>query len=183
MPIRTYHAHSVTQLASAETPFDLSSSPLDHMDSLITVVAIFGTAVNSGQILARGSQTLVFSDWRIQPSTVVGVELMLTVSRLARVQDRVIQFHTEPLHWLNDSVLWDREDMTFAATAVHSRNLADLAAADHHVYGGPQNLWGTDTHAWTDPTLALHIDLQPHSQYPSSQLAHIRHVQLRLHTM
>jgi hypothetical protein len=131
----------------------VSTEPLEvPFDNLSSLEPVVGVAVSQGGLRTVQSTALVFSGFAIS-GTVTGIDLELSINRLARIQDKTIQL------WVNG--------------AAYAANLADLAAGNRHIYSW-RNLdlsWQTD--------YGVLIDLQPHSQYPSSNLVTIRTVRLR----
>ena len=121
-------------------------------DRLVSVEPAVGVGKSTGGLLTEQATALVFTGFDIT-GTVRGLELKLEVTRLARTQDKTIQL------WVNG-----------AATGP---NLADLTAGDVHVY-----TW-TDLDLEWDSSMGVVIDLQPHTQYPSSNTIYIRSVGLR----
>lgn len=113
---------------------------------------IVGTATSSGALITDESTALVFTGFDIQ-GTVTGIELRLSVSRLARTQDKTIRL------W------WD--------SAPQAENLADPRAADVWIYR-----WDNINTVWTE-NHGVVIDLQPHPTIPSANTVHIRSVELR----
>jgi hypothetical protein len=164
MPINTYAPQIVEPVTNGEIAFSDGVEPLDQVRNIVTVTPILAVATsNSRSLLAKGSQSLIFRDFAIPSnSTVVGIELLLTVTRLARVQDRQIQL--------------------CVAGQAQGNNRAVQTAEDSHVYGGPTDLWGTASIEFHNPQFGVIIDLQPHAQYPSSNTVYLRSVILRVHT-
>ncbi len=121
-------------------------------DRLVSVEPAVGVGKSTGGLFTEQATALVFTGFNIT-GTVNSLELRLEVSRLARTQDKTIQL------WVN-------------GTAV-GPNLADLSAADVHVY-----TWHDLDLEWNS-TMGVVIDLQPHTQYPSSNTIYIRSVGLR----
>lgn len=137
--------HSYSSVVSTE-PLEV---PFVNLSSLEPVV---GVAVSQGGLRTVESTALVFSGFGIS-GTVTGLDLELSVNRLARIQDKTIQL------WVNG--------------AAHSANLADLDAGNRHIYSwrGLDLTWQSD--------YGVIIDLRPHSQYPSNNLVTVRSVRLR----
>lgn len=158
-----YTPRTIQEIASDEIAFTDQQGQLDRPFNVNTVIPIRATALSTGQLSADSSRSLVFRDFGIPAgATVVGIELQLEITRLARVQDRVIQ-------------VW-------SGGQARGRNLADLTAGDLHVYGSPTDLWSTENLAVADPGFGFLIDLQPHTLYPSSNLVYLRQLKLRLYT-
>lgn len=163
MPIRTYTPRIVEPIVSQEVEFTDGVAPLDQVSNIVTAEPILAVATSSSRsLLATGSQSLIFRDFGIAEGTVVGIELLLSVSRLARIQDRVVQLCVNAVP--------------------QGRNVAVPTAEDLHVYGAATDLWDVEGIDFTDPQFGVIIDLQPHAQYPSSNTVYLRSVVLRVHT-
>lgn len=131
----------------------VSTEPLEiPFDNLQSLEPIVGVAVSQGGLRTVETTALVFTGFAIS-GRVTSIDLELSVNRLARIQDKIIQL------WING--------------AAYSSNLADPTASNLHVYSwrGLDLSWQTD--------YGVIIDLQPHSQYPSSNLVTVRSVRLR----
>lgn len=160
MPRLTFSPGRVDQIASSEIQF---LEPQSSTRYLTTVLPVLGIANSAGRILSTGSRSLIFTDFPIPAGlTVTGVELTVAVTRLARIQDSVIQLHYQG--------------------SLVGRNLARLDSEDTTVYGGASNLWGTENIDFHHPSFGVCIDLQPHTEYPSSNLVYLRSVILALYT-
>lgn len=163
MPITTYGPRIIQEIASNETGFTDQQGQLDRPFNVNSLVPIRATALSTGRLDVAGSRSLIFRDFGvIAPGAVQGIELELEITRLSRVQDKTIQ-------------IWSQG-------AVRGRNLANLSAGDIAVYGGSGDLWNTENLDVTDPGFGFLIDLQPHTEYPSSNLVYLRRVLLRLYT-
>ncbi len=163
MPIRTYGPRIIQEVASSEIGFTDGAGALDRPFNINSVMPVSAVANSQGQLISSGSRSLVFRDFGIvNPGTVTGIELELEITRLARVQDKTIQI------WYNGQQL--------------GRNRADLAAADLHIYGSSSDLWDANGVDYTSDQFGFIIDLQPHTQYPSSNTVYLRRLILRLHT-
>jgi hypothetical protein len=161
MPQKLYYPKIIQELPSDEIAFTDGDSILDSTVDLTTVTPVRSVATSNGQLAVQHSRSLVFRSFGIPADiTVVGIELELTVTRLARIQDKTIQ-------------LW------YQNRAV-GRNLADLTAEDHHVYGGATDLWRATTVVHSSDDFGVLVDLQPHTQYPSSNTVYLRSVRLRV---
>ena len=165
MPIRTYSPRTVEPIVNSEVAFTDGVEPLDQVSNIVTTAPILAVATSSSRsLLATGSQSLIFRDFGIPSNaTVVGIELLLTVTRLARIQDRQVQL--------------------CVAGAAQGENRAVATAEDSHVYGAADDLWGTASIQFDDPQFGVIIDLQPHAQYPSNNTVYLRSVSLRVHTL
>jgi hypothetical protein len=165
MPIRTYSPRIVEPIVNSEVAFTDGVEPLDQVSNIVTVAPILAVATSSSRsLLATGSQSLIFRDFGIPSNAaVVGIELLLTVTRLARVQDRQIQL--------------------CVAGHAQGENRAVSTAEDSHVYGAADDLWGTAGIQFHNPQFGVIIDLQPHAQYPSNNTVYLRSVVLRVHTL
>jgi hypothetical protein len=163
MPLTIYGPRIIEEIVSGEAAFTDGQGSLDRPFNVNTVIPIKSTALSTGQLLSTGSRSLVFRDFGIvNPGTVQGVELDLEITRLARVQDKTIQI------WYNGQTV--------------GRNRADLAAGDRHIYGGQNDLWDTTGIDVTSAGFGFLIDLQPHTEYPSSNTVYLRRLSLRLYT-
>ena len=94
---------------------------------------------------------------------VVGIEVRLIATRLARIQDKTIQlvFQNQPI----------------------SENKQNLLAADTHVYGDAHDRWGitSDKNIPIDSSeFGVIIDLQPHTSIPCADTVYIRSIQMRV---
>ena len=116
--------------------------------TLSSIGSVTGTATSRGSIIATGSDTLFFSGFGYT-GAVTGLELHLHISRLARIQDRVIRFYN--------------------AGALIGTDLSDLSAGDVHVYV----LDGART---IESDFGVVVDVGPHTQYPSANTVYIRSV-------
>lgn len=95
---------------------------------------------------------------------VVGIEVKLVATRLARIQDKTIQlvFQNKPI----------------------SENKQNLLAADTHIYGDAHDRWGITSDKpipVESEQFGVIIDLQPHESIPSSETVYIRSVSMRVH--
>lgn len=137
------HYTTVTEYTADTVDIDVST--------LVSTAPVTGVATARGALVTRESDGLLFSGFGFT-GTVTGLELHLTVSRLARIQDRVIQFYN--------------------AGSTLGANLADLAAEDTHIYrlDGAFDI-GSD--------FGVIVDVGPHTQYPSANTVYIRSVAVR----
>jgi hypothetical protein len=124
----------------------------DHIDiDLLTATStkpLVGIATSTGDLRRRGSDTLLYYDFAYR-GTAQSLRLHLTVSRFARIEDRVIQL--------------------YYGGSLQGPNLARIPAQDREVYefSGPFTI---------DSDFGVAIDLQPHRSYPSSNTLYIRSV-------
>ncbi len=163
MPNKLYYPQIVESLDSQEIPFSDGDVTLDSVSNITTQRPVLGIAHSSGRLTVEGSQSLVFRKFSIPPGLLVqGLELELTVDRLARIQDRVIQL------WYQGSA--------------QGQNRADLSAANFTVYGGAEDLWTASGIDFSSDSFGVVIDLQPHTQYPSSNLIYFRSLALRVYS-
>ncbi len=163
MPLKTYSPRIIQEITSSEIGFTDGAGALDRPFNVNSVMPISAVANSSGKLISEGSRSLVFRDFGIvNPGTVTGIELELEITRLARVQDKTIQI------WYDGELL--------------GKNRADLTAADLHIYGGSSDLWNASGIDYTSDQFGFLIDLQPHTQYPSSNTVYLRRLILRLHT-
>lgn len=110
------------------------------------------------------SNAVFFGNFGFDPGVVVGIEVRLRVSRLARIQDKTIQLAVD--------------------SAAISENRADLAAEDLNIYGGDFDRWGITSDKpipVESEQFGVIIDLQPHESIPSSETVYIRSVSMRVH--
>lgn len=163
MPLKLYSPRIIQEINSGEIAFTDGDGTLDRPFNINTVMPISAVATSTGSLLPEGSRSLVFRDFGIEnPGTVTGIELELEITRLARIQDKTIQI------WFDGQLL--------------GRNRADLTAADVHVYGGSTDLWSAANVDYTSDRFGFLVDLQPHTQYPSSNTVYLRRISLRLYT-
>lgn len=131
--------------------------------NLRSVEPVRGIATSFGSLNTDESTAIVFSDFEfnVNNELVSHVEVELHVSRLGRVQDKVI-------------ALW------FDGVR-RKANLANLAAEDRHVYSGLTKDWRAGSNIdYNSPQFGVYVDLQPHTQYPSNNTVYIRSVRVRL---
>jgi hypothetical protein len=117
-----------------------------------------------GTFIREESNSLVFSDFGFLDVVPMGIEMRLRTRRVARIQDKTIQ-------------LWN-------GSRTISENLVNLAAEDDQIYGGADNRWGisvTESIPISSSQFGVVIDLQPHVNYPCSDLVLIRSVAMRLY--
>ena len=131
---------TVREYANDSVDIDLST--------LTTIANVTGVATSRGTLITTGSDTLIFSGFGYT-GAVVGLELHLHISRLARIQDRVIRFYN--------------------AGSLIGTDLSDLTAGDTHVY----TLDGART---IESDFGVVLDVGPHTQYPSANTVYIRSV-------
>lgn len=115
-----------------------------------SVSDVAGVALSNGQILARGSDSILYYNFDYVGAC-TRIVARIHVSRLARIQDRVVQ-------------LWD------GARLIGS-NLANPSAPDINLY--------EFTGAFTvTPEFGLVLDLGPNQRIPSRDTVYIRSVGL-----
>jgi hypothetical protein len=150
---------TVEQLTSDEIGYS-GAILWDQTTQYTSVKPVSSVARSQGGVLQEGAQSLVFRDFgfdTVEP--VLAVEVLLVVTRLARIQDRTVK-------------LWQGEEIGY--------NRADLTAADQHVYSGDLTWWRVDAVNPNDANFGVLVDLQPHSQYPSRDSIYIREVKIRI---
>jgi hypothetical protein len=129
------------------------------------------------------SQTseLVCTNFNFQNlGTVTGIELELTVQRVARIQDLVIQLT------LNGELIGDnmasiinpvQADMYTSDTTVPLTPINDF-----NIYGGPTNMWGTTLTAEDimDPSFGVILSFRSNVIYPHNDTVYLDQVALRI---
>jgi hypothetical protein len=147
----------LNQLETTQIDYTDNVGVLDNPLDITTVRSVVGNATSGGSLVLTEANSVVFKDYNfdIGSRTVVGVEIELTVSRLSRIQDRTIQ-----LYW-NEPI---------------GDNLADLTAADVHVYASP----AIPSIDYASANFGCVVDLGPHRSYPSNNTIVIRKVGIRL---
>lgn len=147
----------LSQLDTNQVAYTDAVGLLDTPQDIITTTSVRGIAAASGGLLTREANSIIFRNYgfTLGTGTVQAVEIQLSVTRLSRIQDRVVQLYYN------------------AATGA---NLADLTAGDVHVYASPA-LVGVD---YAHPNFGCVIDLGPHQSYPSNNTIVIRSVGIRL---
>jgi hypothetical protein len=132
----------------------------DFTANFVSDSAVVGVATSLGGLVQLGAQSLVFRNFGIEnQGTVIGVEVQLSVDRLSRIQDQIVQL------WTGSAV---------------GRNLADPMAEDRWVYTGDLARWRVDTLAVDNENFGVLIDLQAHKQYPSKNMIYVRDVKIRV---
>jgi len=133
-------------------------------EDLVSATPAFSTALPYGDLLPRETNAVVFYNFDfplISYTEILGIEVKLDISRLARIQDKTICLY-------QDKII--------------SENKADLYAENVHIYGSPDDLWKTKPDvSFIDPSFGVLVDVQPHQQYPSSNLVYIRSLEIRLY--
>lgn len=152
-------ARIVERLESDQVDWTDYAGQLDVARDIITVLPLRATSTSTGALTRQEGNSLVFRNFGFDPGlTVMGIELRLTVDRVARIQDRTVQLYYQ---------------------GSQGRNLANPLSENEQVYGG--DLWGlSEPLPWDDQGFGVIIDLQPHESYPSSNPVIIRRVELRL---
>ena len=147
----------VSQLETNQVAYTDGVGALDTPQDIITVTSVRGNAAASGGLLTREANSLVFRNYgfSISAGTVQAIEIQLTVTRLSRIQDRVVQLYYN---------------------AAMGANLADVTAGDVHVYA-TSAVPGVD---YSSVNFGCVIDLGPHQSYPSNNTIVIRSVAMRL---
>lgn len=95
--------------------------------------------------------------------SIVGIEVQLITQRLSRIQDKLIS-----LCYQNEIV---------------GENKFNLRAENDQIYGSNSDLWGR---TWTaeelqDSSFGVVIELQPHLQYPHSELGLIDFIAIKIY--
>ena len=156
---RWYSPKIVDQIESDEIAYS-GSLLYDVAANFTSLAPVASVAQSRGGVIQTGVKSLVFRDFGInEAGTVVAVEFMLSVSRLARIQDRTVK-------------LWQAEAV--------GHNRANPQAEDVTVYSGDLAWWQVDTVDHQNPNFGILVDLQPHSQYPSRDSVYIREVKIRV---
>jgi len=125
---------------------------LNTGQDIISSEPVQGVARSQGGLTTEETSAILFRDFAVSGS-VTGVVLELRVSRLGRVQDRLIRLRNSQ-GWL-------------------SSDLSVLTAEDHHAYTV------SDISVIANADLGFVIDLGPHSEYPSRDTVYIRSVRAR----
>ena len=148
---------NLSQLATDQVAYTDGVGALDTPQDIITVTSVRGNAAAHGGLLTREANSLVFRNYgfSIGASTVQAIEIQLSVTRLSRIQDRVVQLYYN---------------------AAIGANLADLTAGDVHVYTASATP-GVD---YSSVNFGCVVDLGPHQSYPSNNTIVIRSVAMRL---
>lgn len=95
--------------------------------------------------------------------TILGIEVQLVTQRLSRIQDKLISLCYQ------GQIIGD--------------NKFNLKAENDQTYGGNNDLWGR---SWTveeiqDPSFGVVIELQPHLNYPHSELGLIDFIAIKIY--
>lgn len=152
-----HYPTQLTQLETSQIDYTDGVGILDNPRDITSVKPVVGNATSNGSLVLAEANSIVFKDYgfTIDSSLVTHVEIQLNVARLSRIQDRTIQLY------MNEPI---------------GANLADLTAADIHVYTVPA-IAGID---YTSAQFGCVIDLAPHRFIPSSNTITIRSVGIRL---
>ena len=116
----------------------------------VSVKPVTGVATSVGRLIQQGTDALLYSNFAYTGAATT-ITARLKVTRLGRVQDRIIQLYN--------------------GTQLVGVNQANLAASDDQLYVF------TGAFAVT-PNFGIVIDLGPHTQYPSSTTIYIRDLAL-----
>ena len=163
MPFKIYSPKTIQELASDAVGFTDGQGPLDNPLNVNSQGSVVAVATSRGGLRVLGSRTLVYTGFNIgSTGTVTGIELELSVTRLSRIQDKIVQL------WYQGAPI--------------GLNRANLAADDVQRYGASDDLWDIDTVDFSDPSFGVVVNLQPHTQYPSNNLIYLRELKLILHT-
>ena len=119
---------------------------------IVSVYPVTTSAFSTGELAGTETNALLFADYAAS-GIAEAAELRLHVSRLGRIQDKTIRLRSNS-EWIGE-------------------NAADLSAVDVYTYS-----W-QDISVNIDSDLGVVIDLQPHTEYPSSNTVYIRNVQMK----
>lgn len=159
-----HFSRQLNQLTQDQVAYTDGVGVLDTPQDITSVGSVRGNAAAHGGLITVEANSLVFRDYGFElgAGTVVGIEIQLSVTRLSRIQDRLIQLYT-------------------GSEAVGA-NLADDTAGDVQVYGGALARWQVDGIVldYTSPQFGCVIDLGPHQRYPSNNTITIHSVAMRL---
>lgn len=155
-------------IESKEIKYTDGDDVLDSVQNIYSAKPAVGVAMSYGDILTSDGevssepQTLLFTDFGfdVDSTLVSGIQVQLHVSRLGRIQDRLIQ-------------IWNG-----ARNLGH--NKANLDAEDIQLYGDETDLWKTRNLDFTLTDFGVAVDLQPHTQYPSNNTVYLRSIKMRL---
>ena len=158
-----HYPQQISQLTQDQVAYTDGVGPLDTPRDITSVGSVRGNAAAHGGLITVEANSLVFRDYGfvLGADIVVGIEIQLSVTRLSRIQDRVIQLYT--------------------GSAVGA-NLADLTAGDVQTYGGDLAKWQVENTVldYASPLFGCVIDLGPHQRYPSNTTITIHSVAMRL---
>ncbi len=129
----------------------LEPQEIQYDTDLGSLQPVRSVGVSRGGLNSEGASALLFSGYDYT-GTVSSVTLRLSVDRQARIQDKTI-------------------DLWHSGTKL-GLNRADLSAENVWVY-----TWTGLNLEWTAESGVV-VDLQPHTQYPSSSTVRIRSVEL-----
>ena len=148
---------SVTQLETHQIPYTDSVGVLDNPRDITTVRPVVGNSRTGGGLITTEANSVLFNSFGfvLGSAVVQQVQIRLTVGRVSRIQDRVVQ-----LYYITPQ----------------GANLADLAAGDEHVYTHA----AVPGIAYDSVDFGCVIDLAAHRHYPSSNNIVIRSVHMRL---
>lgn len=154
----TWHSPlSLTQLETNQINYTDGAGALDRTQDITTIKPVVGNSRTGGGLITTESNSVLFSQFgfQVNSASVQQVEIRLSVARLSRIQDKLIQlYYVTP----------------------QGDNLADLTAEDIHVY----NTLALPNIDYTSVAFGCVIDLAPHKHYPSSNNIVIRSVSMRL---
>jgi hypothetical protein len=133
--------------------------------TLSTLKPVSSRANFFGELVTSESTAIVFTDFGfdVGEKTVQEIELYLHVSRLGRTQDKTIK-------------IWNGE-------RIIGKNQANLEAEDKNTYSGTLKVWEVNTAKnipYGTDKFGIYIDLQPHTEYPSSVIVYLRDIKMRL---
>jgi hypothetical protein len=115
----------------------------------------------------------------IYDGTLIGIEFQLRIQRASRIEDLLIQLT------LGGDLIGD--NMASVINPVQSNMYTGdfteplYPVGDYNIYGGPENLWGTQlsNEDIMDPTFGIVISFKSNTTYPHSDLAYVDQVALR----
>ena len=154
-----YNARAINEYEQEEIAF---TGLKNSSRSVTSITPVSGVSLSTGNLVTKESNALLYQDFNLPSvSNITALELEVTVSRLARIQDKQIQLYFNGLIGSDQS---------------------NLFAPDLHVYGRSESDWNItfDEYDFTDPEFGVVLDYQPHTQYPSSNLVYLRRVRVRL---
>jgi hypothetical protein len=161
---------NVVAMDDNEIIFSDSTGNLGIIKNLTSATPTVGVATSfggiftgDGEVSSNETQSLIFTDFgfNVDNNKVRGIRVKIHVSRLARIQDKIIQI------WKNGKPA--------------GKNRANLDAEDVQIYGGEDDLWGTQRTDFNNEKFGVIADFQPHTQYPSNNTVYFRYVYMSLY--
>lgn len=156
-----HRAAAIQQIDQNQISYSDGRGPLDTPRNVVSVMPLRGLTQSRGGMLVEQANALVFKKFTFNVAgTVQGCQVQIYSQRLGRIQDQAIQLYYQ--------------------TAI-GENRAVAQPEDMQVYGSELDLWDVeDFSSWNDPEFGVLVDLQPHVSIPSSNIATIYYVQMRL---